>query len=519
VRVTKKDTTEKRRDPPFSTLRSPSGVLQAALLALAFVTGFVIHQQGWHRPLVSFIQRPAFAATALLRRSDLPTLYVDMQFEDYRRLLDKHEQAMRLGVNIVSDQDYVPADVRYDDTGAAVEMRLLQGPVDGEWPFDVVLQDDGTLLDLHHFTLAPAGPNVLSTWGYLETLRRAGLLSARYHILELVFNGSSKGVYVLEEQLASEPPDGERPGLSVVHFDHSAYWDAYAQLGDALPGSGFQYARIVANCDPASLLCDDIVPSLQTLESGERAPSDVMDTDRVGAFLALTTLWRGTPELDWRTTYLGYDPATMRFEPVGASGGLSPIAPLPGYFTGDPLIQIAHARALIEFSRPDYLAQLRSDLENDMNGLQRALGAEMGYLELPWAALETHQAIMRRQLTPAHTLFARIEADEADTALVLHISNTQPFPIEIVGLDIGENVFLDVNPGWVIESDRALLVDTPDGVVLRAAIESAPRNARLRVPPESLPRGHEWDWQNPGEIHIVTRLFGVAEHDIVVTVE
>jgi hypothetical protein len=503
--------------------------LQVGLLILAFTFGFVIHQQGWHRPFVAFaislIQRPAFTATALLHRSDLPALYVDMRFENYQRLLDERSQALRLGVNVASDQDYVPASISCNDISTAVQMRLLGGPVEGlrseAWPFEVVVQDDGTLLDLRRFTLAPTDATVLSTWGYLETLRRADLLSPRYYLVQLVLNGSPKGVYTLEEQPTAESlSDWGRPESAVVHFDQSAYWDAYAQLREALPGSGFQYAQIVADCALTLSACDDAVHHLRSLQSGERALSDVMDADRVGTFLALTTLWRGTSELDWRTAHLAYDPATARFELIGASGVLSPIARLPDHFTDDPLVQMAYARALMEFSHPDYLAQLQGDLEDDLEVLQQALGAEMGYLELPWAALETHQAVMRHQIAPSRTLLAHVEAnDDADGALVVHLSNVQPFPVEIVGLDIGENVFLDVNLAWVIASDRVLLVDVPDAVVLRAAVASTPRDVRLRVPSEVLPRGHEWDWQNPGEVHIVTRLFGLTSQNIVITAE
>ena len=190
MRVTKGDTRGDRKGPSLSTLRSPSGVLQVGLLVLAFVSGFVIHQQGWHSPLatfvVSFVRRPAFTATALLHRSDLPALYVDMRFGDYQRLLDKRSQALHLGANVASAQDYVPASISHDDVGVAIQMRLLEGPVesleDEAWPFEVVVQDNGTLLGLRHFTLTPADTTVLSTWGYLETLRRADLLSSRYHL-------------------------------------------------------------------------------------------------------------------------------------------------------------------------------------------------------------------------------------------------------------------------------------------------------------------------------------------------
>ena len=141
MRVTRDDAlaascTDTTRPPSRS-----STVLQVGLLILAFALGFIIHQQDWHRPLVgyisSFVQRPTFTITALFRRSDLPTLRVDLRFEDYQLLIDKRTEAQRLGANIISDQDYVPAVM--DHAGATVtpstltRRRPADRPVSRNW--------------------------------------------------------------------------------------------------------------------------------------------------------------------------------------------------------------------------------------------------------------------------------------------------------------------------------------------------------------------------------------------------
>lgn len=522
MRVTKdRDTSAApRTDASYSHSRSKL-ILQVGLLILALVLGFVIHREGWHRPLVAFVQRPSFTATALLHRSNLPTLYVDLRFADYQRLGEKRDQAFHLGVNIATDQDYVPATMSTADGAVAVQMRLLEGPtvaLKGDaWPFDVTIEDDGALFDLRRFTLVPADEAVLSMWGYLETLRQAGILSPRHYLVHLVWNGRPLGLYALEERLTVESLAAQgRPQSVIASFDRSAYWEAYARLEDALPGSGFQYAQVAVDCasSPPDAACDDAARRLLALQAGEGVPSDAFDADKMGMFLALTTLWRGTSELDWRTLRLAYDPVTARFEPIGTGDVLTPIAPLPDAFTDDPLIQVAYVRALAQLSHPDYLTQLQDDLGDDLEALRQALGADIGYLELPWPTLEAHQAVMRRQIAPSRTLFAIVEADDA--ALVLRLSNVQPFPVEIVSLDIGEDAFLTVDPAWVTESDRDSLVDASDGVILRAAVASTPRTVRLRVPPEALPAGHEWVIQSPDQVRIVTRLFGLTGRNIVV---
>jgi hypothetical protein len=539
VRVTRDDTlaascTDTARPHPRSNT-----ALQVGLLILAFALGFIIHQQDWHRPLVGFVsslaQRPSFTITALFRRSDIPTLRVNLQFEDYQLLIDERTEAQRLGANISSDQDYVPAAIDHAGATVDVQMRLLEGAaseLSGEtWPFEVTVQGNGTVLDLRRFTLTPADTKVLSTWGYLETLRRAGLLSPRYHLVRLLINGTSKGIYAMEEYPSTELLTAqERPGDAIAYFETTAYWEAYTHLGDAPPGSGFQYAQSSIDCTtlPAhpnndgdtadvaipSQSCVEAFQTFRALQEGEISPSDALDVDKMGSFLALTSLWQGTAELDWRTLRLAYTPSTNRFEPIGRGIHPTPITSLPSCFTDVPEIEVAYARALTQFSLPNYLVQLQADLKDEMEALQLALGTGMGHIELPWSALQAHQARMRRQINPSRTLFATIESD--DSALVLRLSNTQPFPVEIVGLDIGENAFLPVFPMWVAEADRELLVENPDGVILRATAASMRRAVHLRVPLEALPTDQEWERQSPDAICVVTRLYGLADQNTIV---
>ena len=163
---------------------------------------------------------------------------------------------------------------------------------------------------------------------------------------------------------------------------------------------------------------------------------------------------------------------------------------------------------------------------NNLEALQIALGGEMGYLEMPWSALEANQAAMRRLIAPSDPLFAHVKADS--TALVLRLDNVQPFPVQVVGLDIGESALVPVDPAWVPDSDYASLVEMTDvadanvqaqaGIILRAAAASIPRTIHLRIPPQALPTGYDWIIQSSDQLHVIARLAGLPEQNIAVTV-
>lgn len=505
----------------------PNALLQAGLLVLAFALGFAIARTEIYRPLTDlvtiFLQRPAFVATTMLSRSDLPTLTVDLDFAAYQRLLDAREQALLLGANVVGAGDAVPATLRTADGAVAIDVRLPQGPADaliGEtWPFEVAVQAPETLFDLRRFTLTPVEETVLSTWGYVAALRRAGLLAPRLQLVRLVVNGTDRGLTLLEESPAAEMlAAAERPAGVLVAFDSSAYWEAAAHLGGALSGSGFQYARVVslptgtcaAEEPEIQAACDEAASLLQALQAGTVAPSQALDVEKTAAFLALTALWRGSPELDWRTLTFAYDPATARLEPVGRGAALAPVAPLPDALLDDPHLQVALARALEALGQPAALASLQDDLQPDLESLRLALGPGAGTLEMPWPALEAHQATMRRQVAPAVALLAALEPGE--DGLVVRVGNLMPFPVEVVALDVGENAFLSADPAWVDGAERELLVEGAEGVVLRAATDSGVRTVRLRVPPEALgPMS-----QPAGEVGVAARLWGLEGQHVVV---
>lgn len=505
----------------------PQQLLGAGLLLLTFSLGFLIAHLGWHQPLIDgitrFIRQPAATAAALLHPPDLPTLTLDLAFRDYDRLLQRREQALRLGVHGATGEEPVPATIGTADATVEVDLRLSPGPAHplaGEtWPLEAAVQGDGTLLDLRRFLLRPAGADALHTLGYLETLRQAGHLVPRAQVVRLVVNGSDRGRYLLLEQPGAEMLAAhDCLDCALVAFDANAYWAAAGRLRQALPGSGFQYAQVTLIPTPdtgdAPLAPEAIAARheafdlLEALRDGAVQPSDVLDVERTASLLAMTALWHGTPEVDWRGLTFAYDPTGGRLEPVAPLGFPASLAPLPDRVLDDATIQLALVRTLRTLSQPDALAQLQADLAPQMEAFQQALGTATS----PWETLADHQTVIRRQIAPAPILFATLYPGEA--GLTLRLDNAQPFPVVIVGLDLGENLFMPIERIWVTEPGTTQLVDSASGVVIRAAVDSMPRTVYLEVPPEALDTGAP-----PGaEVGVVARLLGLGtQHRVVAT--
>ena len=521
------------RDPTRETAGAndadsrPQKLLGAGLLLLTFSLGFLIAHLGWHHPLIEgvthFIRQPAATAAALLHPPDLPTLTLDLAFRDYDRLLQRREQALRLGVHGTTGEEPVPATISTADAAVEVDLRLPPGPAQplaGEtWPLEAHVQGDGTLLGLRRFLLRPAREDAVQALGYLETLRRAGHLVPRAQVVHLIVNGSERGRYLLLEQPGAEMLAAhDCPDCVLVAFDPSAYWATAGRLGQALPGSGFQYAQVTLIPPPdtvdAPLSAEAIAARHEAFDLLERLrhraaqPSDVLDVERTASLLAMTALWYGTPEVDWRGLTFAYDPTSGRLEPVAPPGLPASLAPLPDRVLDDATIRLALVRTLRTLSQPDALAQLQADLAPQMESFQQALGTATS----PWETLAAHQTVIRRQIAPSPILFATLYPGEA--GLTLRLDNAQPFPVVIVGLDLGENLFLPIDPSWVVEPEATQLVGSASGVVIRAAVDSMPRTVYLEVPPEALDTGAP-----PGaEVGVVARLLGLGtQHRVIAT--
>lgn len=519
MRITKKNGPAREgAGPARSTARTPL-LLQAGLLVLAFLLGVLVSYGEWYRPVTNFLtlflRRPTLAVDSFLHRSELEGLALDVAFTDYQQLLDRRERALRLGAHLQDEQEGVPATIHHTGRPVDVSLRLLEAPASSfestAWPFEVTVEGDERLLGLRRFTLIPASEDSLLTWGYLETLRRAGLPAPHLSFVRLSVNGTRRGVYVLQEQpTPGMLADQERPNSVAVTFDSSVYWQAYTRLGEALPGGGFQYARgvpVLADGEEAvSSTHAEGLALLEALREGRVPPSQAFDEQQVATFVAVTALWYGAPELDWRALAFAYDPATMRLEPIGMARPSGPATPLPAALIADAALQREVAGAMVHWSRPTALAELRAGLEPDLESLRLALSSELGDLPSPWPLVESHQARMRRMLDPAFPLVAEIESN--GEGLLLRLRNVTPFPLQIIGLDVGEEIVLPVEPGWVVESDRTLLVEDPEegqGVILPALEGALPAVIQVQVPLEALGVQGE-----AGEgIFITTRVWGL----------
>ncbi|MBU0703416.1 MAG: CotH kinase family protein, partial [Chloroflexi bacterium] len=306
-------------------------------LALVFIAGLIAGGQEWENVIDELRSIPSRIAQSVAPATDLPTLVVDMNFRPYNDVLAQREQALRDGVYIPSDRDFVTATIQLDGSTIPVRMRLLEGPADHlgddeKWGFEVRTRQNQQLLDMQRFYLSnPAANNWLNEWAFTRALEREGLLAASYQFVHLVFNGADWGIYALQEGFANELLTAQgRPEGVIVRFDADLLWESIAHFqGDAqaayadpianLSTTDLQYFEVDAfrdaaiDSDPALSAHRDVALGLlRALQAGELKASQVFDVEQYGRFLALVDLWGATQATSLVNLHYYYNPASGR---------------------------------------------------------------------------------------------------------------------------------------------------------------------------------------------------------------
>jgi len=420
---------------------------------------------------------------------------MDVELAGYQLLTETSEGS------VITEPVCLPVTIAVDSTPVAARVCRVDvesGVTNGALPtFRVDVEGDSMLLGMRRAVLGPATPDTALAAQYLDALRALELPTPKFAVVRVTVNGSSWGLYTIEELVSVEAmsPATSVPGGVVASFEAPTGMT----MTPGAPGSHFSRARLTvaravdeapvdwvaaAEDDPALAAAGtEAVDRLQGVLMGTVRPSEVLDAERFGRFLALTALWRGVLTPDWRTFRLIYDPVLGGFTPLGTAKPHSALAPLPLQFLDDPGIQRAYVQALKVFGDPGYLTARLDD--SSFAVTYSMLGGDaFGAGTLP-GVLAANQSAMRALITPPQTLKASLLDDDGYLHLVLEA--TEPYPVEVRGLDLGEQGVVTLERGWVLEPTPGLaLVDTPE-VVLRARITDVPVMARVRVPLDALP--------------------------------
>lgn len=277
-----------------------------ALYQTASEYGFDLYHKG-----LSYKEVVLKIPERLWRSVDTPSLVIYIKFKNMQKIIQKRRQALDEGFLRQSDDDFVPASIRYKDRTVKVQMRLkgdLPDHLEGDkWSFRIHTKSDDQLFGMRRFSIQH--PRVRGYQGeilYFETLKRIGVLTPRYFFVQVTINGRDIGLMAVEEHFSKELLE---------------YQDTKIQTSELLK----QHYRLAVGLLRAGV--------------GETLPiSEVFDAEQLGRFLGVTHFGGAWHALKWHTLRYYFNPLTMHLEPIAFDGELQ-MRSNPGQFVGDEFIQ------------------------------------------------------------------------------------------------------------------------------------------------------------------------------------
>ena len=532
--ILKRSSGDASRTPAL--LRVALGTLAVVfVLGVTFLSGVFADRQGLVDRARTVVGRwDSSSYWNSLAAPALPELTIDMKFRHMEKVRAKREEALQRGILFASDDDFVPAQLRFEGRTIPVKMRLKGDWTDHldteKWSFRIKVKGDDQVMGMRRFSIQhPMTRQYVNEWGFLENLRMEGVLSPRYQFVNVILNGDDKGIYALEEFFAKEliESQGRREGVLLV-FDESLFWERLGQLEedyvryDYAPGplapQGFSphdfrnvliktYASRGVEKDPVlARQRDEAVGMLHGFQQGALHASQIFDVPILARYLAVSELWSASHSLGVLNSVFYYNPVTAKLEPVGfdaqppfkqaneLSGQLIALQrPWVRSALDDPVVSRAYVKEVERISSPDYLKEVRGGIGEPFEQYTRALHREWPSLPQPWANLRARQELLKKILEPPTIVQVIIVPDalnghnasrlDTESSVTVQVANMFGLLTEVFGFKVGEGPVIPAADVVAMDGTAAIYVTDEGSVVLDAkAIEHPLEFVEFSVP-------------------------------------
>ena len=449
-------------------------------------------------------------------KSNPERITIDIKFNDFQKIAYKREIALAQGILISSDDDWVPAKIRYKDQTVDVNLRLkgdwtehLKGD---KWSFRIKVRGDDTLFGMKQFSIhKPQARNYINEWIFHQALKNEGIVSLRYDFIDVTINGKHLGIYALEEHFEKRLIEHNlRREGPIIRFNEGLAWAALLQRGSG--GGGYLSSDIDA-FNTNKILEDSTNYEqfqkannlLESFRTGELNTSDVFDVDKLAKFFAITDLIGAEHGSKWHNTRFYYNPVTSRLEPIGFDGSsgqhISSIVGTLGVTGGgyygtifsDPVFFKQYVHELERASQPSYLDNLFTELDV---GLTRNI--DIIHKDCPWYYFSkdvfyNNQNCIRKVLNPVKGLHAYFYQNTTNGSIILEVGNIQSIPIEILSVSYKDAQIFEPKQNWNI---------------LQAKISSEP--VQYKKIEFMLPEGFNWSDQCIADLRLNYKLLGTS---------
>lgn len=401
---------------------------------------------------------------------------IDIKFQDYQKILQKRDEALKQALLTSSDDDYVPAIVHYKNKNVPVDIRLKGDAIDhiagDKWSFRIKVKKNDTLFGMNRFSVqAPARRNYIDEWIFHQLLENEGLPFLRYSFIDITLNGKHLGTYALEEFFSSALlTNNKLPEGPILKFNESLFFDLVLRSGTwkahvpdpldeiyiANPIDNFESSKLA---DPISYgQFQKAKNLLEGFRTGRLTTNQVFDVKKLAKFSAIIDLTNAIHTSGWTNLRFYFNPITSRLEPIGYDAFTNiegPITSLIGYppkkeDSEDSIYNLRNSlfkdmeffkeytKQLYRMSQPGYIEGFFNDINKELKKNLRIIWRSEPLFSFskdssntaPENIYQNRQYIMNA-LDPIVGIRAYLK--ESSPKVIVEVANIQPLPVVFQG--------------------------------------------------------------------------------------
>ena len=420
----------------------------------------------------------------------LQNLSIILKSKALEKLTDKRNEALKSGILVSNDEDFVKAEISADgQETAAASIRLkgdwtdhLEHPT--KWSYRIVPKGENTVFGMRKFSIQhPKSRNYVWEWLINKVVKDNDITGLRYEFLNVDMKLSDTGATIPMGIMALEESfdkilienNRRREGL-IFGFDETMIWDDRKQVKDLQldypadlnrPSVGELPIKIYNEnktlSDPGLSKQFQVGKNLIVgLRDNKLKLSEAFDVDKLAFYIALCNLFGADHGLMIENIRIYYNPVTHKLEPISfdSNSGFKVYA-LREYPIGiaDELFQAKLVENYEMVSSKTFINGILEKYMDQLEELSLELSGEFNEAGFDIDILQHNANLIRKKIYPKTTIQSTILSNSKNS-IELEIKNFSEFPVLIDGLVLENGKSLNqANKSWSIAPTDTIKID------------------------------------------------------------
>jgi hypothetical protein len=274
-----------------------------------------------------------YEATYNIIDFEIKQLEINIKDEDFEKIQQKRDEALKKGILLTEDIDVVSAKVTAEGDTYNTEVRLKGDWTDhlntDKWAFRIELKGDYCIYGMQKFSIQPPETrNYIYEYLIYEYYREQGGVALRYDFADVYINDEYKGVYAVEEFMEKRVVENsqKREG-PIIKLDEDVFaWERSAKylpnLSAGSSGSAdfndfliFSEKKTMAS-DALTGCAQYGIDLMNRAFSGKITIEEVFDVTLYSKLIVILDIFKAQHGRALHNTRHYYNPVTSKLEPI-----------------------------------------------------------------------------------------------------------------------------------------------------------------------------------------------------------